>query len=414
MNTGVQRSGATPPAARTANTKPVGERARQRLRPGQERAADRDGARDPLRRHATVAELRDLEYKVERAMEFRGARYLHVFVPCPLGWGSASQRHDPDRAAGQGDRALPGLRGRARRGRRRLEDPPAGAGRGVPEAAAPLRAPVRRPAAHRRDRADPGDRRPQHRALRAARRRRARAPTCPGRRPTAGLAADYPREAARARGGEQPDAAARTNPHGARSDGRSPSRSRSTSARASPTRPAAGAPSAPVYVDRLPPCNHACPAGENIQAWLYEAEEGGERLRARLAQDHGGQPVPGDHGPGLLPPLRDRLQPRPARRGGRHQLGRALPRRRGDQAGLDGRRRPPSPSGKRVLVVGAGPSGLSAAYHLTPPRPRGDDPRGRADGRRDDALRDPQVPAAARRARRRGRSGSSTWASSSS
>ena len=32
----------------------------------------------------------------------------------------------------------------------------------------------------------------------------------------------------------------------------------------------------PVYVDRLPPCNHACPAGENIQAWLYEAEEGGE------------------------------------------------------------------------------------------------------------------------------------------
>jgi pyruvate ferredoxin oxidoreductase beta subunit len=39
---------------------------------------------------ATVAELRDLEYKVERAMEFRGARYLHIFVPCPLGWGSAS------------------------------------------------------------------------------------------------------------------------------------------------------------------------------------------------------------------------------------------------------------------------------------------------------------------------------------
>ena len=62
---------------------------------------------------ATVAELRDLEYKVERAMEFRGARYLHVFVPCPLGWGSRLARHDPDRAAGQGDRPLPGLRGRA-------------------------------------------------------------------------------------------------------------------------------------------------------------------------------------------------------------------------------------------------------------------------------------------------------------
>ena len=40
---------------------------------------------------ATVAELRDLEYKVERAMEFRGARYIHIFVPCPLGWGSASR-----------------------------------------------------------------------------------------------------------------------------------------------------------------------------------------------------------------------------------------------------------------------------------------------------------------------------------
>ena len=33
----------------------------------------------------------------------------------------------------------------------------------------------------------------------------------------------------------------------------------------------------PVYVDRLPPCNQACPAGENIQAWLYHAEEGNYR-----------------------------------------------------------------------------------------------------------------------------------------
>ncbi|MGZ5334226.1 MAG: thiamine pyrophosphate-dependent enzyme, partial [Solirubrobacterales bacterium] len=38
-----------------------------------------------------VAELRDLEAKVERAMQMRGARYIHVFVPCPLGWGSASR-----------------------------------------------------------------------------------------------------------------------------------------------------------------------------------------------------------------------------------------------------------------------------------------------------------------------------------
>jgi Pyridine nucleotide-disulphide oxidoreductase len=46
---------------------------------------------------ATVAKLRDLEYKVRRAMEFHGARYLHVLVPCPLGWGSAS--HDTVRIA---------------------------------------------------------------------------------------------------------------------------------------------------------------------------------------------------------------------------------------------------------------------------------------------------------------------------
>ena len=40
---------------------------------------------------ATVADLRDLEAKVRRAMEFRGARYIHIFVPCPLGWGHASE-----------------------------------------------------------------------------------------------------------------------------------------------------------------------------------------------------------------------------------------------------------------------------------------------------------------------------------
>jgi pyruvate ferredoxin oxidoreductase beta subunit len=39
---------------------------------------------------ATVADLHDLENKVQRAMEMHGARYLHVLVPCPLGWGSAS------------------------------------------------------------------------------------------------------------------------------------------------------------------------------------------------------------------------------------------------------------------------------------------------------------------------------------
>ncbi|MDO5049044.1 MAG: thiamine pyrophosphate-dependent enzyme [Actinomycetaceae bacterium] len=90
MNTGVQRSGATPPTARTATTQPVGPN------PGNEWGKGKDMARIAMAHEipyvatATVADLRDLEYKVNKAMQFRGARYIHVLVPCPLGWGSAS------------------------------------------------------------------------------------------------------------------------------------------------------------------------------------------------------------------------------------------------------------------------------------------------------------------------------------
>jgi pyruvate ferredoxin oxidoreductase beta subunit len=88
MNTGVQRSGATPPAARTANTKPVPGAPGNAFGQGKDlpRIAMAHGI--PYVATATVAELRDLEYKVEKAMDFRGARYLHVLVPCPLGWGA--------------------------------------------------------------------------------------------------------------------------------------------------------------------------------------------------------------------------------------------------------------------------------------------------------------------------------------
>ncbi|MFN8048753.1 MAG: thiamine pyrophosphate-dependent enzyme [Ancrocorticia sp.] len=90
MNTGVQRSGATPPAARTATTQPVGPE------PGNDWGKGKDMARIAMAHEipyvatATVADLRDLEYKVDKAMQFRGARYIHVLVPCPLGWGTAS------------------------------------------------------------------------------------------------------------------------------------------------------------------------------------------------------------------------------------------------------------------------------------------------------------------------------------
>lgn len=90
MNTGVQRSGATPPAARTANTKPVGTEPGNVFGQGKSVPLIAMAHEIPYVATATVADVRDLEYKVEKAMSLRGARYLHVFVPCPLGWGSAS------------------------------------------------------------------------------------------------------------------------------------------------------------------------------------------------------------------------------------------------------------------------------------------------------------------------------------
>ena len=91
MNTGVQRSGATPPAARTANTKPIGDHPGNAFGQGKNLPLIAMAHEIPYVATATVSELRDLEHKVERAMEFRGARYIHIFVPCPLGWGSASR-----------------------------------------------------------------------------------------------------------------------------------------------------------------------------------------------------------------------------------------------------------------------------------------------------------------------------------
>jgi pyruvate ferredoxin oxidoreductase beta subunit len=90
MNTGVQRSSATPPAARTANTKPVGDEPGNVFGQGKSAPLIAMAHGIPYVATATVADLHDLEHKIERAMELRGARYVHVLVPCPLGWGSAS------------------------------------------------------------------------------------------------------------------------------------------------------------------------------------------------------------------------------------------------------------------------------------------------------------------------------------
>ncbi len=90
MNTGVQRSSATPPAARTATTMAVGGAPGNPFGQGKNLPVIAMAHGIPYVATATVADLHDLEAKVKRAMEFRGARYLHILVPCPLGWGHAS------------------------------------------------------------------------------------------------------------------------------------------------------------------------------------------------------------------------------------------------------------------------------------------------------------------------------------
>ncbi len=117
----------------------------------------------------------------------------------------------------------------------------------------------------------------------------------------------------------------------------------------------------PVYVDRMPPCNNACPAGENIQAWLYHAKSGNYEAAWRtLTLDN---PLPAVMGRVCYHPCETACN--------RAQIDEAVginsvERFLGDEAIRKGWQfePPQADSGKRVLVVGAGPSGLSAAYHL--------------------------------------------------
>ena len=117
----------------------------------------------------------------------------------------------------------------------------------------------------------------------------------------------------------------------------------------------------PEYVDRLPPCNHACPAGENIQGWLFHAESGHyEEAWRMLTQDN---PLPAVMGRVCYHPCETACN--------RAQLDEsvginAIERFLGDEALRCGWEfaKPHAATGKRVLIVGAGPSGLSAAYQL--------------------------------------------------
>jgi formate dehydrogenase (NADP+) beta subunit len=117
----------------------------------------------------------------------------------------------------------------------------------------------------------------------------------------------------------------------------------------------------PIYVDRLPPCNHACPAGENIQAWLAEAQAGRYREAWEIiVRDN---PMPAVHGRVCYHPCEDSCNRKDVDEPvSIHAVERFL----GDEALARGWTVQPacSRSGKRVLVVGAGPSGLSTAWHL--------------------------------------------------
>ncbi|WP_460626257.1 NAD(P)-binding protein [Intrasporangium mesophilum] len=117
----------------------------------------------------------------------------------------------------------------------------------------------------------------------------------------------------------------------------------------------------PVYVDLLPPCNAGCPAGENIQAWLADLEAGrAEAAWRTLTADN---PLPAIHGRVCYHPCesacnRTRLDEPVSIHGVERYLG--------DLAIEHGWSFTPPAirSGRSVLVVGSGPSGLSAAYHL--------------------------------------------------
>ena len=116
----------------------------------------------------------------------------------------------------------------------------------------------------------------------------------------------------------------------------------------------------PVYLDRLPPCNNQCPAGENIQSWLFLAEEGKyEQAWRKIMEEN---PFPAVMGRVCYHTCEGACN-----RGkvdlpvGINSVERFL----GDQALKYGWTiQPGKPTGKKVMVLGAGPGGLAAAYHL--------------------------------------------------
>ena len=117
----------------------------------------------------------------------------------------------------------------------------------------------------------------------------------------------------------------------------------------------------PQYVDFLPPCNDACPAGENIQAWLALAQDG--KYEAAWRELVANNPMPSIHGRVCYHPCEDVCNRAFTDSAvSIHAVERFL----GDLALTEGWQleKPTEETGKKILIVGAGPSGLSAGYQL--------------------------------------------------
>ena len=227
-------------------------------------------------------------------MEIRGPRYLHVFVPCPLGWGSAAADTIKIARLAKETGLFPVIE----------------AEHGEVVSVSKIRRPV-----------------PVEEYLRPQKR-------------FAHLFGDPPRTDVIAQIQAHADRNIRRfgllDDEGSEADGEAV---RDHARRRLEPRQQDGelAHGAPGLRPPAPSVQQRVPGGREHPAVALRRRGWRRGLREGLAPDHGGQPVPRRHGPCLLPPVRDGVQPRRARRGGRDQLGRALPRRRGDRAGLEGR-----------------------------------------------------------------------------
>ena len=267
MNTGVQRSSGD--AAGGAHRHDLAVGAHPATRSAKARSVPQIAMAHniPYVATASVADLRDLEYKVTKAMSLHGARYIHIFVPCPLGWGAASE--DTIKLARlvveSGLFPLFEAEHGEVTGVYKIRKPRSGGG--IPETAEALRAFVRQDARRGNDCAAPGGRGSKHPPIRSARRTGAEDEQ---------TLCDYVGRRLLARQSH------RVLAH-----------------------------LAACVCGSAPALQSPMPRRREYSGLAVSRRVG--RLRERLEPLGAAQPVSRDHGPRLLSQLRERLQSRPAR-----------------------------------------------------------------------------------------------------